>query len=102
MKAEGDKESRATPASIEQNKGNVYLPRHAWWLNEWTKEHSQMDGKGKRPKHDDQIDTFAYAMRFLIQNGDSAIWDLSALGTGDSLTNEEKLEALLVRQALGL
>ena len=102
VKAEGDKESRATPASIEQNKGNVFLPRHAWWVQEWTKEHSQMDGKGKRPKHDDQIDTFAYAMRFLIQSGESAVWDINQLSARNGATLEEQMEILLVRQALGL
>lgn len=102
VKAEGDKESRATPASIEQNKGNCYLPRDAWWAPEWVKEHSQMDGKGKRPKHDDQIDTFAYAMRFLISSGESAFWDLTQLAAGEGASTEEKLEVLAVRRALGL
>ena len=102
VKAEGDKESRATPASIEQNKQNVYIPRHAWWLKEWTSEHAQMDGKGRRPKHDDQIDTFAYAMRSLIGSGETSMWDLTQLSAGEGATSEEKLEILAIRRALGL
>lgn len=103
VKAEGDKESRATPASIQQNKNNCYLPRNAWWVQEWIKEHSQMDGKGKRPKHDDQIDTFAYAVRFLVSGGESYVFDMSSLdATRDDLTTDEKLHILLVRQQLGI
>jgi predicted phage terminase large subunit-like protein len=102
-KAEGDKESRATPASIEQNKNNCYLPRNAWWTQEWIKEHSQMDGKGKRPKHDDQIDTFAYAVKHLVGSGDSHIFDVTGLSAKrDDLSTDEKMHILLVRQQLGL
>lgn len=103
VKAEGDKESRATPGSIQQNKNNCYLPRNAWWVQEWIKEHSQMDGKGKRPKHDDQIDTFAYGVRFLVSTGESYIFDMSSLDAQrDDLTVDEKLHIQLVRQQLGL
>lgn len=102
-KAEGDKESRATPASIEQNKNNCYLPRNAWWVQEWIKEHSQMDGKGKRPKHDDQIDTFAYAVRFLVSSGDSHLFDISSISPDrEDLSLDEKLHIMAVRNALGL
>lgn len=102
VRAEGDKESRATPASIEQSKGNVYLPRGAWWLDEWRKEFQQMDGKGKRPKHDDQIDTLAYAVRYLIQSGVSQLWDVTQLADVEGLTDDEKMHILAVRAALGV
>lgn len=103
VKAEGDKESRATPASIQQNKNNAYLPRNAWWTQEWVKEHSQMDGKGKRPKHDDQIDTFAYGVRFLVSAGESELFDVSSLDENRAdLTVDEKLHILMVKQQLGL
>lgn len=102
VKAEGDKESRATPYSILQNANKVFLPRHADWVPGWIKEHAQMDGKGKRPKHDDQIDTAAYGVRFLVGSGSTEIFDISALGTQEGLTDDERLELELVRQQLGL
>lgn len=100
--AEGDKESRATPYSILQNGSKVILPRNADWIPDWIREHAQMDGKGKRPKHDDQIDTAAYGVRFLIGGGESAIWDASAIGSTEGLSLEERLEDQLVLQQLGL
>jgi predicted phage terminase large subunit-like protein len=102
-KAEQDKESRATPYSNLQNKNLVFLPRHATWVKEWIKEHSQMDGKGKRPKHDDQIDTAAYAIRHLLDYGGSEIWDGTTLPQDFSqLSAEEQLELLAIREYLGL
>jgi predicted phage terminase large subunit-like protein len=100
--AKGEKEVRATPYSVEQNKNNVYLWRHASYLGTWIKEHSQMDGKGKRPKHDDEIDTGAYGMKFLLGHGGSFIWDSSSIPPGwDSLTPEEQMELLAIRVAIG-
>lgn len=68
-KAEGDKESRAHPYSAEQNKGNVYLPEKGtvpWDVELFISEHRRMMGDGRRPKHDDQIDTAAYCFRDLL------------------------------------
>lgn len=102
IKAEGVKESRATPYSILQNANKVYLPRHADWTAAWIKEHAQMDGKGKRPKHDDQIDTAAYAVKFLVGAGQTMIFDPNAIGTNrQDLTDDEIMDAMLVRQMLG-
>ena len=74
-KAEGSKQSRATPYSNEQRKGNIYLPADAPWLKEWREEHVQADGDKKWPIHDDQIDTGAYAFKYLTEQGDSVFWD---------------------------
>lgn len=68
-KAEGSKESRAMPYSAEQQKGNVYLPFAGsvdWDVKAFIDEHAKMMGDGRRPRHDDQIDTAAYAMLDLI------------------------------------
>ena len=68
-KAEGSKESRAMPYSAEQQKGNVYLPFASsvdWDVKAFIDEHAKMMGDGRRPRHDDQIDTAAYAMLDLI------------------------------------
>lgn len=64
-KAEGSKESRATPYSAEQNKGNVWIPKDGsvdWDVKAFTDEHRKMMGDGRKPAHDDQIDTAAYGM----------------------------------------
>lgn len=101
--AEGIKESRATPYSILQNQNKVYLPRNADWTPGWIKEHAQMDGKGKRPKHDDQIDTAAYGVKFLVGSGQTMIYDPNSIGKNRTdLTDDEMLDALLVRQMLGV
>jgi predicted phage terminase large subunit-like protein len=103
VRAESDKESRATPYSNLQNHQKVYLPRHASWVSEWIKEHSQMDGKGKRPKHDDQIDTGAYAIRHLLGYGGSQFWDATQLPEDfNQLTPEEQLEIHATRAYLGI
>lgn len=101
-KAEGDKESRATPYSILQGQNKVFLPRDAHWLNEWISEHAQMDGRGGRGRHDDQIDTAAYGVRHLLNNTNSILWDPSQIGTGDNLSAEDRVEMAVVRYALGL
>lgn len=103
VKAEADKESRATPYSNLQNHNKVYLPRHADWVDGWVKRHSQMDGKGKRPKNDDEIDTAAYGIRFLLDYGGSLIMDPSAMPEGwAQLSPEEQLEILAIREFLGI
>ena len=68
----GTKEMRATPYSILQQGGHVWLPadpEDAEWVAEWVKEHSKMMGDGRRPKHDDQIDTGAHAVNWLLDHG---------------------------------
>lgn len=100
VKAEGSKESRATTYSILQNKEKVFLPRNAPYVNLWVKEHNQLDGKGGKPKNDDQIDTGAYAHRFLIGSGDSILWDMSQMSL-DDMSPEDRLEYYAAAQALG-
>ena len=65
-KAELNKTQRATPYSAEQNKGNVWLPSGAHWVPAFVDEHSKMMGDGRLPRHDDQIDTAAYALLELL------------------------------------
>lgn len=101
----GDKTARATGYSAEQNKGNVYLPANAPWLRDWRNEHVQMDGKGRLPKHDDQIDTGAYAFNYLWVEQPSTLWDPTQLPDPNSrpdLTPEQRMEYALVRQAMGV
>lgn len=76
-KAEGDKESRATPYSAEQHKRRVFLPRPGsvtWDVRAFIDEHRKMMGDGRRPRHDDQIDTAAYDMLELLGSGIVEIW----------------------------
>jgi len=76
-KAEGDKESRATPYSAEQHKRRMFLPQPgsvSWDVRKFIDEHKRMMGDGRRPKHDDQIDTAAYAMLELLGAGVVEMW----------------------------
>jgi predicted phage terminase large subunit-like protein len=76
-KAEGDKESRATPYSAEQHKRRVYLPRPgtvSWDVKAFIDEHHKMMGDGRRPRHDDQIDTAAYGVLDLLGTGVVEMW----------------------------
>lgn len=71
-KAEGDKESRATPYSAEVHKGNFFLPEKGstdWDVQAFITEHAGMMGDGRKPRHDDQIDTAAYATMELLGHG---------------------------------
>lgn len=71
---EGTKEQRATPYSMMMQAGRVWLPEHADWLREWKKEHAGMIGNGVRPRHDDQIDTAAYCVLYLLEMGETTMW----------------------------
>lgn len=73
-KIEGAKEVRATPYSAMQNRQRVHLPEDAPWLEEWKAEHAKMMGDGRRPRHDDQIDTGAYCTLELIGQGVTEMW----------------------------
>jgi predicted phage terminase large subunit-like protein len=82
----GTKEMRATPYSILQQGGHVVLPadeEDAEWVAEWVKEHSKMMGDGRRPKHDDQIDTAAHAINYLIEHGLVEIRDPNEVSPAD-------------------
>jgi len=68
----GTKEVRATPYSILQQGEHVILPADdadEEWVSGWIKEHSGMMGDGRRPTHDDQIDTAAHAINYLLDHG---------------------------------
>lgn len=101
MKIEGSKEQRATPYSNAQQAGRVWLPFGAEWLEEWKKEHAGMIGNGVRPRHDDQIDTAAYAVLELLGvEGVQAYvpGQDNPPGMDEPLTQERQME-LLVRQS---
>lgn len=74
-KIDGAKEVRARPYSAMQNNGRVWLPKHdAELCKSWVGEHKKMMGDGRRPRHDDQIDTAAYCCLDLIGQGETAMW----------------------------
>jgi predicted phage terminase large subunit-like protein len=75
-KADGTKEQRATTYSVLQQQRKVVLPadeEDAEWVSIWIREHRAMMGDGRKPRHDDQIDAAAYAVRWLSQH-DSTEW----------------------------
>ena len=96
-KAEGDKESRCTPYAAEQHKKRVYLPRPGtvnWDVKAFIEEHRKMMGDGRRPKHDDQIDTAAYGMLDLLGSGVVEMWIPS--GT-NWMSAQSQMDALVGR-----
>lgn len=100
-KAEGDKESRATPYSAEQNKHNMLLPRPGsvdWDVKGFIDEHKRMMGDGRRPKNDDRIDTSAYAMLDLLGRGIVELWVPSA----NLLTAEAQMNLLVSKSPFAL
>lgn len=60
--AESDKLSRALPASRWVERGRVWLPAGAPWLDDWIGEHAGFPNAS----HDDQVDTTSYAVRVAI------------------------------------
>lgn len=95
-KAETSKESRATPYSNEQQKHNIYLVR-ADWNKEFVDEHKKMMGDGRRPRHDDQIDTGAYAFLELMP---LAGVDIYIPSPGDGLPSDNAQMRVLTGQAV--
>lgn len=98
-KAEASKESRAMPYSAEQQKHNVYLEEvngsPAPWAAEWADEHKKMMGDGRRPRHDDQIDTGAYCMIELLAASGSEMWDPNTDEGG--VSEDVQMRALLAQ-----
>jgi len=102
-KAEGDKESRATPYSSEQNKRRVFLPRPGtvdWDVKAFIEEHRKMMGDGRRPKHDDQIDTAAYAVLEMLGSGVVDMWIPQSGVTW--MTPESQMNALVGHSPYGI
>lgn len=62
LEADVDKVTRALPAAHRLAAGRIWLPADAEWLGEWTKEHTEFPSA----EHDDQVDTFAYAVRVAV------------------------------------
>lgn len=88
----GTKEQRATPYSILQKGGHVFLPsdeEDEEWVASWVKEHAGMMGDGRRPRHDDQIDAGAHAVNYLLTNNIAEIADPNSV---DDMTMEQMLE----------
>jgi hypothetical protein len=68
---DGKKHERARPASILQQQGKIKLPRHAdgsWpvWVPGFIDELKKLMPDGRSGRHDDQIDTFAYAILKMV------------------------------------
>ena len=96
VKAEGDKKSRATPWSSEQRNRRAHLPEDGkvpWDVVGFRKEHMKMMQDGRLPRHDDQIDTAAYAAADLIGGSAVEIWFPG--DSGYNLSPEVQLRLLL-------
>jgi predicted phage terminase large subunit-like protein len=69
---DGSKEDRARPASLLQQAGRLKLPRNradgspVAWVPAFIDELRKMMGDGRKGRHDDQIDTTAYAVNDML------------------------------------
>ncbi|HEY5727844.1 MAG TPA: phage terminase large subunit, partial [Acidimicrobiia bacterium] len=79
IRAEGEKVSRFMPYADLQQTGRVRLPRRKDgtspdWVQPFVDEHKVQMPDGRGPRHDDQIDTVAYAINELYTAGP---WELA-------------------------
>ena len=65
-----------------------------WDVKAFIEEHRKMMGDGRRPKHDDQIDTAAYGMLDLLGSGVVEMWIPS--GT-NWMSAQSQMDALVGR-----
>lgn len=79
LKADRDKVSRALVAAPRMEGGQVYFPTGRGWLDEWESELLLFPNG----RHDDQVDTLAYAALDVTkphrERGDLSGWDIDAL-----------------------
>lgn len=71
LKADADKVTRALASTAKVARQQVWLPADAPWLDEWVGEMLAFPNG----KHDDQVDTLAYAARALLGSLASAEFD---------------------------
>lgn len=99
-KAEGDKRSRATLYSSEQQNNRVFLPEYRsvrtveWDVKGFEDEHQKMMQDGRMPKHDDQIDTAAYGALALVGRQPT---DIFVPGSGDPGSPQDLMDRLLAQ-----
>jgi predicted phage terminase large subunit-like protein len=80
IRAEGEKVSRFMPYADLQQTGRVRLPRRRDgispdWVQPFVDEHKMQMPDGRGPRHDDQIDTVAYAVSELYGSGPVELLD---------------------------
>jgi len=64
------------------------------WVNEWVKEHASVMGDGRRGRHDDQVDTGAYAVNWLLDNGIDDLVDPNDADLAAVMRMDDMLTAL--------
>jgi predicted phage terminase large subunit-like protein len=99
VKAEGEKVSRFTPYSSLQQQFKVKLPRFSDgssppWVPHFIAEHKQQQADGRGPRHDDQIDTVAYAILEMLDRGVVEIADQQQYDRTDSDVISDRLASL--------
>lgn len=98
---DGTKEQRATTYSVIQQQHKIVLPadeEDAEWVAQWIKTHKGMMGDGRKPRHDDEIDAGAYAVRWLAAH-DAAEWS-DPSDAGDDVERQMMLEEMLASMGL--
>lgn len=94
---DGTKEMRAATYSILQKGGRIVLPaddEDAEWVEMWIREHKGMMGDGRRPRHDDTIDSAAHAVRWLAARDFGEYADPNDMDIEEMLALDEMLAEL--------
>ncbi len=61
--------ARALDAIVWAEKGKIFLPTEAPWLEDWLSEICFFTGDDKIDAHDDQVDSLSFAVRELVRGG---------------------------------
>ncbi len=61
--------ARALDAISWAERGKIYIPTDAPWLEDWLSEICFFTGDDKKDAHDDQVDSLSYAVRELVRGG---------------------------------
>jgi predicted phage terminase large subunit-like protein len=99
VRAEGTKETRATPYSTLQQTGEILIPYDDevdWDVKGFVDEHKQLMGDGRKPRYDDRIDTVAYAVNLLMVSGPVEVYEMS----GGLAGMERQMRDLLMRSSV--
>jgi predicted phage terminase large subunit-like protein len=75
LEADKDKRTRAEPAAAAMERGQIWVPRSARWLQDWKDEVAAFDPP-RSPEKDDQVDTLSYAAAVVF--GDMGVSGLPA------------------------
>lgn len=101
--ADDTKEDRARPASTYQQSGHLKLPHpeeNKDWVPMLIDQARRMMGDGRRGRHDDMVDTMAYAVRKLMDREAVSFWDPSMAEM--SAATQDDVERFILQHIAGV